>query len=325
VAFENVMDAFHTFDNVAGFYIGDEVVTMANGSAASPYVKAATRDLKAYRDHKNYRPIPIGYSAADIASLRPMLQNYLACGDASSAIEFFSLNAYEWCGDNTYISSGYAALTEDVTAYPIPIFFSETGCITIRPRTFSDQAAIFGPQMSPYWSGAVIYEWIQEDNNYGIIQYGPHVDPASPGAPPDGWPRAGAPQPLQPEFGNLQQQWANATPSGVAMAAYAPSAASVACPGPTPGVWNVDPKAPLPPVPQGGVNYGVDVPSASSSSASTSSGAAKSFAGKTAAPPTTALAAVAVTVISSALGWRGGVPALVLLTICWIAVGNVMV
>lgn len=23
------------------------------------------------------------------------------------------------------------------------------------------------------WSGSIIYEWIQETNNYGLIQYGP--------------------------------------------------------------------------------------------------------------------------------------------------------
>jgi hypothetical protein len=322
-AFQKVMDAFHSFENVAGFYIGNEVVTMANGSAAAPFVKAATRDLKAYRDSKNYRAIPVGYSAADIASLRPMLQDYLVCGDQSSAIEFFSLNAYEWCGDNSYFGSGYQALTENVTEFPIPIFFSETGCNTIRPRTFSDQAAIFGPQMSPYWSGAIIYEWIQENNDYGIIQYGPHVDPASPGAPQDGWPRSGVPQPLQPEFGNLQQQWASASPSGVSAAAYSPTA-KMACPAETPGVWNVNAAAALPPVPQGGVNYGVNV-----TAPSTSSSTHKSFASKTVAPPTTALVAVAVatthsalTVISSALGWRGATPALVLVTICWFAVGG---
>lgn len=35
----------------------------AETSGAAPYVKAAVRDIKAYRDSKNYRKIPIGYSA----------------------------------------------------------------------------------------------------------------------------------------------------------------------------------------------------------------------------------------------------------------------
>lgn len=63
-------------------------------------IKAAARDLKAYRDSKGYRTIPVGYSAADIAELRPMLQDYLTCGgNASDSVDFFSLNSYEWCGE----------------------------------------------------------------------------------------------------------------------------------------------------------------------------------------------------------------------------------
>ena len=57
--------------------------------------------------------------------------------------------------------------------YPVPIFFSEDGCNTVPPRTFSDQHAIFTSPMSDLWSGAIIYEWIQEVNGYGLIQYGP--------------------------------------------------------------------------------------------------------------------------------------------------------
>ena len=100
-------------------------------------VKAAARDMKAYRDSKGYRKIPIGYSAADIADLRPNLQNYLACGgNSSETLDFFSLNAYEWCGDSSYTESGYSALQKNASDYPIPIFFSETGCNTVKPRTF---------------------------------------------------------------------------------------------------------------------------------------------------------------------------------------------
>lgn len=41
----------------------------AETSGAAPYVKAAVRDVKAYRDSKNYRKIPIGYSAGQIHGL----------------------------------------------------------------------------------------------------------------------------------------------------------------------------------------------------------------------------------------------------------------
>lgn len=59
-AFAEVMDAFHGYENLAGFFVGNEVVTKENGTVAAPYVKAAARDMKAYRDRKGYRKIPIG-------------------------------------------------------------------------------------------------------------------------------------------------------------------------------------------------------------------------------------------------------------------------
>ncbi|KAF1809301.1 hypothetical protein P152DRAFT_168381 [Eremomyces bilateralis CBS 781.70] len=249
--FSDVMDAFHTFENVAGFFVGNEVITMKNGSLAAPYVKAAARDMKAYRDSKDYRQIPIGYSAADIATLRPMLQNYLACGtNYSESLDFFALNAYEWCGKTTFEESGYAALTKNVTEYSIPIYFSETGCNTVRPRTFADQAAIFGPKMAPYWSGSIVYEWIQEANNYGLISYGEKVDPSLPDAPPDGFTRSGTPTPVQPDFDNLKSQWQTLTPSGVQKSAYTPSLAAPPCPTRISDFWDVDGDVSLPSIGQ---------------------------------------------------------------------------
>jgi len=47
-----------------------------NGSAAAPYIKAALRDVKAYRDSKNYRKIPIGYSAGEWVQLARVKQAF---------------------------------------------------------------------------------------------------------------------------------------------------------------------------------------------------------------------------------------------------------
>ncbi|KAF2841806.1 glycoside hydrolase family 72 protein [Patellaria atrata CBS 101060] len=246
-AFAKVMDAFYEYDNLAGFFVGNEVLTHPNGSVAAPFVKAAVRDMKAHRDEKNYRKIPIGYSAADISTLRPNLQNYLACGsDRDEAIDFFALNAYEWCGETTFAESGYVSLTNEIKNYPVPIFFSETGCIVPRPRTFDDQPEIYGPRMNQYWSGSIVYEWIEEANNYGIISYGPKVDPAATDAPPDGFTRSGTPTPVSPDFPNLSSHWATPLPSGIRENEYSPNLTPPPCPPRTSGVWNVDGSAALP-------------------------------------------------------------------------------
>lgn len=151
-------------------------------SAAAPYLLSAAADLKTYQASKGYRKIPIGYSATDTAVLRPMLQDYVVCRpNVTERLDFYALNSYEWCGSTpTYETSGYIQLQATAEGYPVPIFFSEDGCNTVPPRTFSDQATIFGTPMVDTWSGAIIYEWIQETNHYGLISYGPPVAPDAP-------------------------------------------------------------------------------------------------------------------------------------------------
>ena len=251
-AYARVMDAFAPYDNTLGFFVGNEVIALANQSLAAPYIKAAARDMKAYRTTKGYREIPVGYSAADIAQLRPMLQDYLACGtNASEAIDMFGLNAYEWCGDNTLQTSGYATLNTYAQGYNIPIFFSETGCNTVQPRTFQDQSAIFGSSMDSTWSGAIIYEWIEETNNYGLISYGPTVAATVVASGVQaGISRSGTPQTVSPDFTNLQNQWKTLNPTGVVSSAYSPSFTPPACPTSTAGGWLVAGDVKLPSIGQ---------------------------------------------------------------------------
>lgn len=291
-AYSKVMDAFHNYDNVAGFFVGNEVLTTAESSIAAPYVKAAARDMKAYRDKQGYRKFPIGYTAADVSILRPMLQNYLACGDAADAVDVYGLNAYEWCGQSSYDASGYQFLQKNASTYNLPIFFSETGCIEPRPRTFEDQSAILGSQMDGTWSGAIIYEWIQEQNSYGLISYGPSATGADGSGVVAGYTRTGTPTPISPDFQNLSNQWKTLSPTGTPSSQYTPSLSAPPCPAFTSGAWSVDPSAPLPTLGQaytGGASGSASPASGASPSGSTTTGsgsAAQAAASSTASSST---------------------------------------
>ncbi|GAM86913.1 hypothetical protein ANO11243_049340 [Dothideomycetidae sp. 11243] len=230
-AFEAVMDEFQSYDNVAGFFIGNEVVTLPLYSEAMAFVKLSVQLVKEYRMNKGYRNIPIGYSHADVSSLRPLLQDYLACGsNANATVDFFGLNTYEWCGDSSFSVSGYQTLTQQIMDYPVPIFMSEDGCNTVPPRTFQDQLTIFGSEMAPYWSGAIIYEWLQETNAYGLVTYGGNAQAVAPSDGPTAVTRSGTPTPITPDFSNLMSAWSSATPSSVSQAAYSPSLTNPPCP-----------------------------------------------------------------------------------------------
>ena len=250
--YAEVMDTFHVYDNVLGFFIGNERIVKQEDSLTVPYYKAATRDMKAYRDAKGYRKIPIGYSAAHIVQLQPMLQNYLTCGGNSSEIvDFYGVNSYSWCKEqDNMVTSAYDRLQSYAEDFPVPIFFSETGCQTNPPRLFGDQDAIFSDPMVGTWSGSIIYEWIQEKNDYGLISYGP---PAASGAPneenvADGFTRKGTPTPISPDFSNLKTKWASITPTGVSKKDYDPNTVvTPECPSSTEGGWwQVDGNVKLP-------------------------------------------------------------------------------
>lgn len=274
-AYSKVMDAFHGYDNLLGLFIGNEIIAEADQSLTAPFIKAAARDMKAYRDAKGYRSIPVGYSATDIAELRPMLQDYLTCGGNSSEnIDFYGLNSYQWCDPTTYSTSGYVSLQEQAENFPVPIFFSETGCNTPGPRLFNDQAEIFGPNMVKDWSGAIIYEWIEETNHYGLISYGPKIEPTATGQNlEEGFTRSGTPTPVSPDFQNLKSQWKAITPTGVVRSDYdAKKVSTRDCPTSTVDGWLVDGNVAVPTLGATlikGASYS-SVPSATATSADTS-------------------------------------------------------
>lgn len=96
--------------------------------------------------------------------------------------------------------------------------------------------------MTPILSGAIAYEWVQEANNYGIIQYPDTTIQDGVTVP------IGSPVPMQPEFDNLKSVWATVSPSKALLAAYTPPTTTLACPATTVG-WSIDPSAALPPTP----------------------------------------------------------------------------
>ncbi|KAJ6263088.1 1,3-beta-glucanosyltransferase gel4 [Drechslerella dactyloides] len=233
-SFAATLDAFARYENTVGFWIGNEVITKSVGARAVYFIAAAVADIKTHIKDKDYgKPVYIGYASTDNADTRPFVQNYLACdhpgftGRAAS-IDFYGVNAYEWCNPyDTFETSGYQRLTGYLSAarYDIPAFFSEDGCNTNPPRLFEDMYAVYGQNMSDWWSGSIVYEWIQEANKYGLVTYGMVEDPSTAigGDPyeryevtiPEIWNipnslcRAGTPTPVSPDFENLKTVWSN--------------------------------------------------------------------------------------------------------------------
>ncbi|KAI9770594.1 MAG: hypothetical protein M1840_003185 [Geoglossum simile] len=172
----HVVEAFKGYPNTLGFFGGNEVINDdSNVKTIPPYLRAVTRDLKQYIAKHSDRTIPVGYSAADVRTILFSTWAYLQCainGDAKDPTrsDFFGLNSYSWCGDATYESSTYADLVGRFTNTSIPVFFSEYGCNEVTPRVFSEVQALYRINMAGVFSGGLVYEYSQEESNYGLVE-----------------------------------------------------------------------------------------------------------------------------------------------------------
>ncbi|KAH0019476.1 glycoside hydrolase family 72 protein, partial [Aureobasidium melanogenum] len=167
----NVVEAFKGYPNLLGFFGGNEIINdLDTADENPPYMRAVQRDMKDYIAAHADRPIPVGYSAADVREFTEDTFNYLACDNGdSSASDFFGLNSYSWCGsESSFETAEYDVLVEMFSNASIPVFFSEYGCNDPSPRVFDEVEALYSPQMT-VMSGGLVYEWSQEENNYGLV------------------------------------------------------------------------------------------------------------------------------------------------------------
>ena len=213
-----VIDNMQAYTNTIGFFAGNEVTNNVSYTPASAFVKAAVRDMKAYIASKNYRPMGIGYAADDDATVRLNVANYFNCGDPADGIDFWGYNIYSWCGDSSYIQSGYVDRVAEFANYSVPVFFAEYGCNTqgggAAGREFTEIAALYGSDMDVVFSGGIVYEYFQDTNDYGLVTIEP----------------AGSVSTLA-DFNAFSTQIHAANPTGTNSASYTPTNTALqACP-----------------------------------------------------------------------------------------------
>lgn len=162
------VDKFQGYPNTLAFFSGNEVINDPESSAAAPYVKAVTRDLRQYIRNRGYRTIPVGYSAADVAENRLEMAEYMNCGTDDERSDFFAFNDYSWCDPSSFTVSGWDQKVKNFTGYGLPIFLSEYGCNT-NTRDFGEVASLYSTDMTSVYSGGLVYEYSNEDSNYGLV------------------------------------------------------------------------------------------------------------------------------------------------------------
>ncbi|KAI5919977.1 Glucanosyltransferase-domain-containing protein [Camillea tinctor] len=173
--YKGVIDNLAKYDNVIGFFSGNEVTNNNTNTDASAFVKAATRDTKKYIADKQAnggRWMGVGYAANDDSEIRANMAHYFNCGNQDEAIDFWGYNIYSWCGDSSFTKSGYDVQVDFFSNYSVPVFFAEYGCNSdgADGRKWDDTTALYSDQMTGVFSGGIVYMYFQEANDYGLVE-----------------------------------------------------------------------------------------------------------------------------------------------------------
>jgi hypothetical protein len=214
------------YDNTLAFFSGNEIIDADDTTAAAPFIKAVTRDIKNYQKAQGLRRVPVGYSAADVSSNRVQTANYLNCGPDDSRSDFFAFNDYSWCNSD-FDTAGWDKKVETFADYGLPIFLSEYGCIKNRPRKFEELGALMSDKMTAVYSGGMMFEYSNEGNDFGIVEI-------------KGDPLTGTIEELD-EYENFKNALAEYPAPTSGDGGAASTTHSVECPTREPGTWDVDP------------------------------------------------------------------------------------
>ena len=115
------IDEFSKYKNTLLFFSGNEVINNVPTSVTGPWIKAVTRDMKQYIGNRKYRPIPVGYSAADIDDNRLETAEYMNCGTDDQRVDFFAFNDYSWCDPSDFVTSGWQKKVQAWSDYSVPL------------------------------------------------------------------------------------------------------------------------------------------------------------------------------------------------------------
>lgn len=142
-------------------------------------------------------------------------------------------NDYSWCTSD-FVTSGWDKKVEAFTGYGIPIFLSEYGCIANK-RNFGELESLMHSNMTPVYSGGLMYEYSMEPNKFGIVEIEGGVD------------QTGERKELEEfaAFAEALEKWPAPTGDG----GYNPTNSASECPQPD-DHWLIE-NATLPAIPQG--------------------------------------------------------------------------
>lgn len=170
----SVVDAFQSFDNVAGFVAGNVIVNDVTSTAAATIVKAVIRDVKAYikvqAESNGKRVIPVGVSDSEWTIFNTPIAEFYTRGEAADHVDFYACINYGAWPMSTPGEAKWVGLLEKMKDTRVPVVVSEYGANIDRPRGFQETKHLYSKEGLAAFSGGFAYEFHEAANRYGLVR-----------------------------------------------------------------------------------------------------------------------------------------------------------
>ncbi|KAJ6193538.1 Glucanosyltransferase-domain-containing protein [Bipolaris maydis] len=177
-SFFKTVDTMAKFPNTLGVLAGNELINNDATLPVAAVLKAVVRDLKKHMKLQNeacgQRILPIGYNAATSGARDKEVLEYLTVGEDHISIDFWTCKNYDLKGLSDVTRLEYDDLLHRFTNTCIPIFLSEYGNNSQKPRLFQETTTLYSSAMSRVFSGGCVYEFWQNTNGYGLVEMPKH-------------------------------------------------------------------------------------------------------------------------------------------------------
>ncbi|EUC42228.1 glycoside hydrolase family 72 protein [Bipolaris oryzae ATCC 44560] len=173
-SFFRTVDIIASFPNTLGILAGNELINNDATLPVAAVLKAVVRDLKIHMKLQNealgQRMLPIGYNAATSGARDQEVLEYLTAGEHETSIDFWTCKNFNLKELPDVIRAVHNDLLHRFNGTSIPIFLSEYGNNTQKPRIFHETTVLYSPSMSRVFSGGCVYEFWQNANGYGLVE-----------------------------------------------------------------------------------------------------------------------------------------------------------
>jgi hypothetical protein len=174
---EWLKNTLHLIENLAGHPNVLAVAVNANiqvypDTKLAELIRAYIRDIKAFVQRRNSRPIPIGVTTSDLLFLRAHMLRYFSAGEPSERADFFAHDCWSWAGKSSFQVSGWKNMVGHHEAIsPIPMLFSAYGTNITKPRVWDEVLCLYSPDMTGVYSGGSAWTFFEySTSKYGLVE-----------------------------------------------------------------------------------------------------------------------------------------------------------